>query len=72
MVYRQNLHVFLCAIISGNEHIHTVTYHKQYQFSIVLTDYDGNTALVRYRKFMFGSVATKYKLNVDEYSGDAG
>lgn len=56
----------------GNDNIHSIASKGGYQLLVELTDYDGHTALARYRQFMVGSESTNYKLSVSMYSGNAG
>ena len=37
-----------------------------------MADFDGNTAYAKYDNFRIGNAATKYKLILGSYSGDAG
>ncbi|XP_076084686.1 fibrinogen C domain-containing protein 1-A-like isoform X2 [Mytilus galloprovincialis] len=56
----------------GNKHIHSLTSSGKYELRIDLTDMSNTKTYAVYKKFVVGDAASKYKLTVGDYSGDAG
>ncbi|VDI73471.1 Hypothetical predicted protein [Mytilus galloprovincialis] len=56
----------------GNKHIHSLTSSGKYELRIDLTDMSNTKKYAVYKKFVVGGAASKYKLTVGDYSGDAG
>jgi len=55
----------------GNENIHLLTANGVNELWIEMTDYAGFTKEARYTSFSVGNEASKYKLTVSGYSGNA-
>ncbi|CAC5412320.1 Fibrinogen-like protein A,Ryncolin-4,Angiopoietin-related protein 7,Angiopoietin-related protein 1,Ficolin-3,Ficolin-1-B,Techylectin-5A,Ficolin-2,Ryncolin-1,Tenascin-R,Fibrinogen-like protein 1,Angiopoietin-1,Tenascin-X,Fibrinogen C domain-containing protein 1-A,Tenascin-N,Ryncolin-3,Tenascin,Fibroleukin,Fibrinogen C domain-containing protein 1,Fibrinogen gamma chain,Techylectin-like protein,Ryncolin-2,Angiopoietin-related protein 6,Techylectin-5B,Angiopoietin-related protein 2,Angiopoietin-2,Microfibril-a len=56
----------------GNKFIHLLTSTGKYKLYIHLEDFEGNSRYAEYSEFNIGNAATKFVLNVDGYSGNAG
>ncbi|XP_063405608.1 fibrinogen-like protein A [Mytilus trossulus] len=56
----------------GNKHIHSLTSSGKYELRIDLTDLSNTKKYAVYKTFIIGDAASKYKLTVGEYSGNAG
>ena len=56
----------------GNQKIHRITAQAAYELRVDMADFQGNTSYANYGKFRVGDSATKYKLLVGAYSGNAG
>ncbi|XP_071142637.1 fibrinogen-like protein 1 [Mytilus edulis] len=56
----------------GNKHIHSLTSSGKYELRIDLTDMSNTKKYAVYKKFIVGDAASKYKLTVGDYNGDAG
>lgn len=56
----------------GNKYTHILTSSETYDLRIDLMDSSGNKKYVVYKTFVVGDAASKYKLTVGEYSGNAG
>ncbi|CAC5374032.1 Fibrinogen-like protein A,Ryncolin-4,Angiopoietin-related protein 7,Angiopoietin-related protein 1,Ficolin-3,Ficolin-1-B,Techylectin-5A,Ficolin-2,Ryncolin-1,Tenascin-R,Fibrinogen-like protein 1,Angiopoietin-1,Fibrinogen C domain-containing protein 1-A,Tenascin-N,Ryncolin-3,Tenascin,Fibroleukin,Fibrinogen C domain-containing protein 1,Fibrinogen gamma chain,Ryncolin-2,Fibrinogen beta chain,Angiopoietin-related protein 6,Techylectin-5B,Angiopoietin-related protein 2,Angiopoietin-2,Ficolin-1-A,Fibrinogen gamm len=55
----------------GNDNIHILTKSGRYELRIDLSDWTGKKWYAIYKTFSVGNEATKYKLNVGGYSGNA-
>ncbi|XP_071141356.1 fibrinogen-like protein A isoform X2 [Mytilus edulis] len=56
----------------GNKHIHSLTSSGKYELRIDLTDQPTTKKYVVYKTFVVGDAASKYKLTIGDYSGNAG
>ncbi|VDI46720.1 Hypothetical predicted protein, partial [Mytilus galloprovincialis] len=56
----------------GNKHIHSLTSNDKYELRIDLTDLSNTKKYAVYKTFIIGDAASKYKLTIGEYSGNAG
>ncbi|XP_063405953.1 fibrinogen-like protein A [Mytilus trossulus] len=56
----------------GNKHIHSMTSSGKYELRIDLTDLSNTKKYAVYKTFVVGDAASKYKLTIGDYSGDAG
>ncbi|VDI31771.1 Hypothetical predicted protein [Mytilus galloprovincialis] len=56
----------------GNKHIHSLTSSGKYELKIDLTDLSNTKTYAMYATFVVGDAASKYKLIVGNYSGNAG
>ncbi|XP_071151312.1 fibrinogen-like protein A [Mytilus edulis] len=56
----------------GNKHIHSLTSSGTYELRIDLTDLSHTKKYAAYKTFVVGDAASKYKLTVGDYSGNAG
>ena len=56
----------------GLEKIHRLTENGVWQLRIDLEDFSNNTIYAEYSDFSIGDAATKYRLSIGNYSGDAG
>ncbi|VDI41924.1 Hypothetical predicted protein [Mytilus galloprovincialis] len=56
----------------GNKHIHQMTSRGKYELRIDLTDIKNEKKYATYKQFSIGDAASKYKLSVGSYSGNAG
>ncbi|XP_052077181.1 fibrinogen-like protein A isoform X2 [Mytilus californianus] len=56
----------------GNKHIHHMTSSGKYELRIDLTDNENVKKYAAYKQFSIGDAASKYKLSVGKYSGNAG
>ncbi|XP_076084355.1 fibrinogen-like protein A isoform X1 [Mytilus galloprovincialis] len=56
----------------GNKNIHSLTSSEKYELRIDLTDLSNNKKYAVYKTFIVGDAASKYKLTVGDYSGNAG
>ncbi|VDI73275.1 ficolin [Mytilus galloprovincialis] len=56
----------------GNNFINILTTSGNYKLYIHLEDFEGNSRYAKYSKFSVGDARTKYTLNIDGYSGNAG
>ncbi|XP_076070731.1 fibrinogen-like protein A isoform X1 [Mytilus galloprovincialis] len=56
----------------GNKHIHHMTSSGNYELRIDLTDNKNEKKYAAYKQFSIGDAASKYKLSVGSYSGNAG
>ncbi|XP_052074354.1 microfibril-associated glycoprotein 4-like [Mytilus californianus] len=56
----------------GNNFINVLTSSGNYKLYIHLEDFEGNSSFAEYSEFSVGDATTKYTLNIDGYSGDAG
>ena len=58
--------------LKGNKHIHSLTSSGTYELKIDLTDLSHTKKYAVYKTFVVGDAASKYKLTVGDYSGNAG
>lgn len=58
-------------IFEGNHFVHTLTSSGKYELRIDMVISNTKTYAV-YKRFSIGDVASRYKLNVGDYSGNAG
>ncbi|CAC5423047.1 Fibrinogen-like protein 1,Fibrinogen-like protein A,Tenascin,Ryncolin-2,Ryncolin-4,Techylectin-5A,Tenascin-N, Angiopoietin-related protein 7,Ficolin-2,Ryncolin-1,Tenascin-R,Ryncolin-3,Ficolin-1 [Mytilus coruscus] len=56
----------------GNKHIHHMTSSGKYELRIDLTNNKNEKRYAAYKQFSIGDAASKYKLSVGSYSGNAG
>ncbi|CAG2249272.1 Tenascin-R,Ryncolin-2,Angiopoietin-related protein 1,Ficolin-1-A,Ryncolin-1,Tenascin-X,Ficolin-2,Fibrinogen-like protein 1,Tenascin,Ficolin-1,Fibrinogen-like protein A,Ficolin-1-B,Ryncolin-3,Angiopoietin-related protein 7,Angiopoietin-4,Ryncolin-4 [Mytilus edulis] len=56
----------------GNKHIHHMTSSGKYELRIDLTDNKNEKRYAAYKQFSIGDAASKYKLSIGSYSGNAG
>ena len=56
----------------GNEKLHKLTEHISYILRIELEDFDNRTRYAEYQSFTIGNAESKYRLQFNGYSGDAG
>ncbi|VDI14343.1 Hypothetical predicted protein [Mytilus galloprovincialis] len=56
----------------GNKYIHHLTSSGKYELRIVLTNNKNEKRYAAYKQFSIGDAASKYKLSVGSYSGNAG
>ncbi|XP_071126770.1 fibrinogen-like protein A [Mytilus edulis] len=56
----------------GNKHIHHLTSNEKYELRIDLTDNKNKKRYAVYKQFSIGDAASKYKLNIGSYRGNAG
>ncbi|XP_071144226.1 fibrinogen-like protein A [Mytilus edulis] len=56
----------------GNKHIHSLTSSGKCELKIDLTDLANTKKFAVYKTFLVGDAASKYKLTIGEYSGNAG
>ncbi|XP_041360588.1 techylectin-5B-like [Gigantopelta aegis] len=56
----------------GNTNIHRLTNQGVYDLRVDLEDFDGNTSYALYRNFTIASEDEYFRLNVGQYTGDAG
>ncbi|XP_076084683.1 fibrinogen-like protein A isoform X1 [Mytilus galloprovincialis] len=56
----------------SNKHIHILTSRGRYELRIYLTDLSNTEKYAVYKTFIVGDAASKYKLTVGNYSGNAG
>ncbi|CAC5362067.1 Fibrinogen-like protein A [Mytilus coruscus] len=56
----------------GNKHIYNLTSSSKYELRIELTDMSNTKKYAVYTTFVVGDAASKYKLTVGDYSGNAG
>ncbi|VDI75649.1 Hypothetical predicted protein [Mytilus galloprovincialis] len=56
----------------GNKHIHRMTSSGKYELRIDLTNNKNEKKYAVYKQFSIGDSASKYKLSVGSYSGNAG
>ncbi|XP_052086283.1 fibrinogen-like protein A isoform X5 [Mytilus californianus] len=56
----------------GNKHIHSLTSSDRYELRIDLKDSSNTKKYALYKTFMIGDAASKYKLTIGSYSGNAG
>uniref|UniRef100_H2Y5I0 Fibrinogen C-terminal domain-containing protein n=1 Tax=Ciona savignyi TaxID=51511 RepID=H2Y5I0_CIOSA len=56
----------------GNENLHTLTRHGDYELRIEFKDCDNVTKFAKYSSFSIGSAQENYALNVSGFSGSAG
>ncbi|CAC5368642.1 Fibrinogen-like protein A,Ryncolin-4,Angiopoietin-related protein 7,Angiopoietin-related protein 1,Ficolin-3,Ficolin-1-B,Ficolin-2,Ryncolin-1,Tenascin-R,Fibrinogen-like protein 1,Angiopoietin-1,Tenascin-X,Fibrinogen C domain-containing protein 1-A,Tenascin-N,Ryncolin-3,Tenascin,Fibroleukin,Fibrinogen C domain-containing protein 1,Techylectin-like protein,Ryncolin-2,Techylectin-5B,Microfibril-associated glycoprotein 4,Fibrinogen alpha chain,Ficolin-1-A,Fibrinogen gamma-B chain,Ficolin-1,Fibrinogen C domain- len=56
----------------GNNFINVLTSSGNFKLYIQLDDFEGNSRYAEYCKFSVGNATTKYTLNIDGYSGNAG
>lgn len=56
----------------GNEKIYKLISQRPYQLLIDLADFDDNTRYAVYDLFQISDATDNYRLNIGEYSGDAG
>ncbi|VDI73467.1 Hypothetical predicted protein [Mytilus galloprovincialis] len=59
-------------ILKGNKNIHSVTSSGKYELRIDLKDLSNTKKYAVYKTFEVGDAASKYKLTVGNYSGNAG
>lgn len=58
--------------LKGNRYIYTLTSSGTYELRIDLTDLSNTKKYAVYKTFIVGNAASKYKLTIGEYSGNAG
>ncbi|XP_052086256.1 fibrinogen-like protein A [Mytilus californianus] len=56
----------------GNKHINSLTSSGKYELRINLTDLSNTKKYAVYKTFVVGDAASKYKLTIGNYSGNAG
>ena len=56
----------------GLEKLHSLTTNGVWQLRKDLEDFSGNTVYAEYSNFTIGDASTYYRLNIGEYSGNAG
>ncbi|CAC5407843.1 Fibrinogen-like protein A,Ryncolin-4,Angiopoietin-related protein 7,Ficolin-3,Ficolin-1-B,Techylectin-5A,Ficolin-2,Ryncolin-1,Tenascin-R,Fibrinogen-like protein 1,Angiopoietin-1,Tenascin-X,Fibrinogen C domain-containing protein 1-A,Tenascin-N,Ryncolin-3,Tenascin,Techylectin-like protein,Fibrinogen C domain-containing protein 1,Ryncolin-2,Techylectin-5B,Microfibril-associated glycoprotein 4,Ficolin-1-A,Ficolin-1,Fibrinogen C domain-containing protein 1-B,Angiopoietin-4 [Mytilus coruscus] len=56
----------------GNDKLHKLTSLNTYTLRVVLHDFDNETRYAQYQSFTIGDAASKYKISLNSYSGDAG
>ncbi|VDI61689.1 Hypothetical predicted protein [Mytilus galloprovincialis] len=56
----------------GNKYIHMLTSSGKYELRVDMIDNHSNTKYAVYKTFVVGDAASKYKLTVGDYSGNAG
>ncbi|CAC5390728.1 Fibrinogen-like protein 1,Fibrinogen-like protein A,Angiopoietin-4,Tenascin,Ryncolin-2,Angiopoietin-related protein 6,Fibrinogen C domain-containing protein 1-A,Angiopoietin-related protein 2,Microfibril-associated glycoprotein 4,Angiopoietin-related protein 1,Ficolin-2,Tenascin-R,Ryncolin-3,Ficolin-1,Fibroleukin,Fibrinogen C domain-containing protein 1 [Mytilus coruscus] len=56
----------------GNKNIAQLTSEGNHELMIDVEDWDGNTRYAVYRSFSIGDASTNYRLNISDYSGNAG
>ncbi|XP_076083424.1 fibrinogen-like protein A [Mytilus galloprovincialis] len=56
----------------GNKYIHKLTSSGKYELRIDLTDRSNTKKYALYKTFMVGNAASKYRLTIGSYSGNAG
>jgi len=56
----------------GNEKLHAMTEHDPYILRVELEDFENRTRYAEYQSFTIGNAESKYRLNIDGYSGNAG
>lgn len=56
----------------GNYYVHTLTASGKYELRIDIVDKSNNKKYAVYKSFSIGDAASKYKLTVGDYSGNAG
>ncbi|CAC5390727.1 Fibrinogen-like protein 1,Fibrinogen-like protein A,Ficolin-2,Tenascin-R,Ficolin-3,Ficolin-1,Angiopoietin-4 [Mytilus coruscus] len=56
----------------GNKNIAQLTSEGNHELRIDVEDWDGNKRYAVYRNFSIGDAPTKYRLNIGDYSGNAG
>ncbi|XP_076084886.1 fibrinogen-like protein 1 [Mytilus galloprovincialis] len=56
----------------GNKYVHTLTASGKYELRIDMVDKSNNTKYAVYKRFSIEDAASKYRLTVDDYSGNAG
>ncbi|XP_071144298.1 fibrinogen-like protein 1 [Mytilus edulis] len=56
----------------GNNYVHTLTATGKYELRIDMVDNSNNTRYAVYKRFSIGGAPSKYRLTVDDYSGNAG
>ena len=61
-----------CEFWLGNDIIHQMTANEEYILKIYLTDWDNVTKYAVYHKFRMEGESSGYRLEIDDYSGDAG
>lgn len=59
-------------VLKRNKHIHSMTSNGRYELRIDLTDQSYTKKYAVYKMFVVGDAASKYKLTIAGYSGDAG
>ena len=59
-------------IFPGNEKLHKMTEQDPYILRIELEDFDNENRYAEYQSFTVGNAESKYRLDIDGYSGDAG
>ena len=57
---------------SGNEQIHKMTEPFPYILRVELEDFENRTRHAEYQSFTIGNAESKYRLDIDGYSGNAG
>lgn len=57
---------------TGNEMLHTLTSLKPQELRVDMERFNGEKAYALYSNFSVGDEASKYKLEVNGYSGNAG
>lgn len=58
--------------LTGNEMLHTLTSLKPQELRVDMGRFNGEKAYALYSNFSVGDEASKYKLEVNGYSGNAG
>ncbi|XP_071162193.1 ficolin-2-like [Mytilus edulis] len=56
----------------GNKNIAQLTSEGTHELRIDVEDWDGNKRYAVYRNFSIGAASTKYRLSINDYSGNAG
>ena len=77
--FRRNWHDFNIGFGSisgsfwiGNEFLHNVTNYRNYKLRFDLEDWEGQARYAQYSAFVVGSEQENYRLQIGDYSGDAG
>ncbi|XP_060555535.1 ryncolin-2-like [Ruditapes philippinarum] len=56
----------------GNDNLHVLTEHGNHELRIDMEDFEGNKAYAKYSHFKVHGEVDKFRLEVSEYSGNAG
>ncbi|XP_076089756.1 ficolin-1-like [Mytilus galloprovincialis] len=56
----------------GNDKLHQLTSLSTYTLRVLMEDFDNETRYAQYQSFTIGDAASKYKISLNSYSGDAG
>lgn len=56
----------------GNENVHLLTRHDDYELRVEMTDFEGNERFAHYDTFRLGSENESYRLEIGGYQGTAG
>ena len=64
--------LLLLLLLLWNTNIHRLTSQSRYELRIDLEDFNGSTRYAVYKTFSLTSEQDHFRLNVGEYSGNAG